>query len=75
MTDKEWDALCSWAREKELKELIVTSLFIGDCIGLYIKETDTALLFYKDGRAVIAGRTIKHNLKQAQIKAIIENLL
>ncbi len=75
MTDKEWKKLCEWVREKNLKELMVTPLLIGDCIELYIRETNTTITFYKNGMISVEGRVIKNNLKQAQIKAIIENLL
>ena len=75
MTDKEWKELCEWAREKELKYLMVSPLFIGDCIELYIEETNTTIIFYKNGMVSVDGRVIKNNLKQTEIKSIIENLL
>lgn len=75
MTDKEFKELCDWVREKELKYLMVSPLFIGDCIELYIEETNTTITFYKNGMVSVDGRVIKNNLKQAEIKSIIENLL
>lgn len=75
MTDKEWKELCEWVREKELKNLMVSPLFIGDCIELYIEETNTTIIFYKNGIFSVDGRVIKNNLKQTEIKAIITNLL
>lgn len=75
MTDKEWKELCEWVREKELKYLMVSPLFIGDCIELYIEETYTTITFYKNGMVSVDGKVIKNNLKQAEIKSIIESLL
>ena len=75
MTDKEFKELCDWVREKELKYLMVSPLFIGDCIELYIKETNTTITFYKNGMISVDGKGIKNNLKQVEIKSIIENLL
>lgn len=75
MTDKEWNELCDWVREKKLKYLMVSSLFIGDCIELYIEQTNTTVTFYKNGMISIEGKVIKNNLRQTEIKSIIESLL